>query len=42
LNFRNSILVPRYRYWTGEVPSYSLNRTHCGMRLKARYFILGL
>jgi hypothetical protein len=27
LNFRNSILVPRYRYWTGEVPSYSLKLT---------------
>ncbi|MEF8747200.1 MAG: hypothetical protein V5B31_04935 [Candidatus Accumulibacter propinquus] len=23
-------------------PNHSLNRTHCGMRLKARHFILGL
>ena len=23
-------------------PNYSLNWTHCGMRLKARHFILGL
>jgi hypothetical protein len=23
-------------------PIHSLNRTHCGMRLKARHFILGL
>ena len=24
------------------LPNHSLNRTHCGMRLKARHFILGL
>ena len=23
-------------------PNHSLNRTHCGMRLKPRHFILGL
>ena len=23
-------------------PNHSLNRTHCGMGLKARHFILGL
>jgi hypothetical protein len=23
-------------------PNHSLNRTHCGMRLKALHFILGL
>ena len=23
-------------------PNHSLNRTHCGMRPKARHFILGL
>ncbi len=28
---------------TKEVrPNHSLNRTHCGMRPKARHFILGL
>ncbi len=30
LNFRKSILVPRYRHRTGEVPSYSFNRTRYG------------
>jgi hypothetical protein len=24
------------------MPNHSLNRTHCGMWLKARHFILGL
>jgi len=24
------------------MPNHSLNRTHCGMRLKALHFILGL
>jgi hypothetical protein len=27
---------------TPMMPNHSLNRTHCGMRLKARHFILGL
>ena len=33
LNFRKSILVLRYLHRTGEVPSYSLNRTRYGMAL---------
>lgn len=35
LNFRDSsILVPRHRHGTGEVPSYSLKLTRYGMRCK--------
>ena len=29
------------RLVTAKMPNHSLNRTHCGMRLKARHFILG-
>ena len=35
----------RGNYCEGSVwvmPNHSLNRTHCGMRLMARHFILGL
>jgi N-acetylglutamate synthase-like GNAT family acetyltransferase len=28
--------------WYQAGPNHSLNRTHCGMRPKARHFILGL
>ena len=33
INLAQNLAVP---------PNHSLNRTHCGMRLKARHFILGL
>jgi hypothetical protein len=39
--FSEFIPAAKYRYPT-VTPNKSLNRTHCGMRLKARHFILGL
>jgi hypothetical protein len=47
---RHQIILPTLsHYYFGEavpgllrMPNHSLNRTHCGMRLKARHFILGL